>query len=172
MKQRLKDLVQFIMIFVFVFTIQTFVVGITKVEGVSMVPTLNNGKNNDRVVVERISNYMHNYRRGEVIIFKPYDNEDDRYIKRIIGLPGDIVKILKGKVYVNDKELNEDYLDKNTETQPEMKIKVDKDCVFVLGDNRMNSMDSREIGTIPMKKIKGHAIFRFNILKIEGNRLN
>ncbi|WP_180964105.1 signal peptidase I [Haloimpatiens massiliensis] len=171
MKQKFKDLLQFGVIFLFAILIQTCVIGINEVQGVSMQPTLNTKNGSDRVIVEKISRFTKDYKRGQVIIFKPYEDERMFYIKRIIGLPGDVVEISKGKVYVNNNELEENYLSNNTITEPEMKVKVPKGEVFVLGDNRCNSEDSRNIGTISICNIKGHAIYRMNIWNLDGNKL-
>nr|WP_307815963.1 signal peptidase I [Thermobrachium celere] len=82
------------------------------------------------------------------------------YIKRIIGLPNEVVEIKDGSVYINGNKLKEDYLEPGTYTDVDMKITVPEDCVFVLGDNREVSEDSRYIGPIPIKNLKGHAVFR------------
>ncbi len=87
------------------------------------------------------------------------------YIKRVIGLPGDHVEIKNGKVYLNEQELDEPYLDSWVETDMERgcfdNIKVPDGYVFVLGDNRDVSADSRSFGCIPIDKIEGKAVFRF-----------
>lgn len=85
------------------------------------------------------------------------------YIKRVIGLPGEHVKIENGQVYINGEKLEENYLQNGIIT-PEGKINdiiVPNGYVFVLGDNRQSSTDSREFGCIPISKIEGKAIFRF-----------
>ena len=87
------------------------------------------------------------------------------YIKRVIGLPGDKVQIKDGKVYINDQELEEDYLQDNVETNSLdgnfIDIIVPEGCVFVMGDNRPNSVDSRRFGCIPLEKIESKVICRF-----------
>ena len=87
------------------------------------------------------------------------------YIKRVIGLPGDHVEIKGGRVYVNDQALNEEYLDAGTVTRAVdgcfTDIVVPDGYVYVLGDNREVSGDSRRFGCIPIDKIEGKAVFRF-----------
>ena len=92
------------------------------------------------------------------------------YIKRVIGLPGENVKIQNGKVYINDKQIEEDYLDENTSTNMALggefnDITVPYGFVYVLGDNRENSADSRRFGCIPIKKIQGKVVVRWWPLK-------
>lgn len=171
MKEKYKELIQSVLIFLSVICIHTFVIGAVRVEGKSMYPTLNDKVDNDRMVVEKISNYTKSYRRGEIIIFKPYEESKNIYVKRIIGLPNDIVEISNGKVYVNGRELKENYLKAGVETYPKIKIIVPENQVFVLGDNRDNSVDSREIGTVSMDNIKGHALCRFNIWEFSVSKL-
>ncbi|MCY6355735.1 signal peptidase I [Clostridium sp. ZS2-4] len=171
MNEKCKELVQTLVIFLCVICINIFVIGAVRVEGKSMYPTLNNKVDNDRMLVEKISNYTKSYRRGEIIIFKPYEENKDIYVKRIIGVPNDIVEISNGKVYVNGDELKENYLKAGIETYPEIKVTVPENQVFVLGDNRGNSVDSRKIGTISMDNIKGHALYRFNILEFSASKL-
>lgn len=97
--------------------------------------------------------------------FKYYVLEKDKisYIKRIIGIEGDLIKIEGGKVYLNGSPLDETYLDEGTVTESRLftEIKVPKGYVFVMGDNRGKSTDSREFGCIPVKKIESRVAFRF-----------
>ena len=85
------------------------------------------------------------------------------YIKRVIGLPGEHIKIENGKVYINEEELEEDYLQEGIITQSKtfQDIIIPDGYVFVMGDNREYSSDSRDFGCIPIEKIEGIAIFRF-----------
>ncbi len=87
------------------------------------------------------------------------------YIKRIIGLPGEHIEIKDGKVYINGEELEEDYLAEGVETNSDggsfIDIVVPENSVFVMGDNRSHSADSRRFGCIPYKKIEGKVVFRF-----------
>ena len=87
------------------------------------------------------------------------------YIKRVIGVSGDHVKIENGKVYLNGEELYEPYLQENVETTAFDGIFTDvivpENCVFAMGDNRMKSTDSRRFGCIPLEKIEGKVVLRF-----------
>ena len=127
------------------------------VKGESMEPTLNNY---DVVVTEKISLYQNHFTRGEIVIFDARPYEKELYIKRVIGLPGETIEIRDGLVYVNGKKLSETYLKADTYTQNDMKLVVPEDKIFVLGDNREVSNDSRNLGPIEIKKVKGHAILR------------
>ena len=89
----------------------------------------------------------------------------ESYIKRVIGLPGEHVQIKDGKVYINDKELKEDYLQKDVKTQIRNEIGfndfiVPNNCVFAMGDNREGSNDCRDFGCIPLEKIEGKVWIR------------
>jgi len=92
------------------------------------------------------------------------------YIKRVIGLPGEHVKIENGKVYINGDELNEDYLgdDVVTESEAFYDFIVPEGYIFAMGDNRSKSKDCREIGCIPLNKLEGIVIFRFWPLNVLG----
>lgn len=86
------------------------------------------------------------------------------YIKRVIGLPGEHIKIENGKVYINEVELEEDYLPENVETReagPYSDLVVPEGCVFAMGDNRGGSTDCRRFGCIPLEKIEGKVAIRF-----------
>lgn len=143
------------------FIIKGFLIDIIQVSGTSMLPNLSN---RDRLVIEKVSLYTHNYKRGEIIIFKPNDQIKDIYIKRVIGLPGDKVEIKDGNVYVNNEKLDESYLKPDIYTSSQgseyYNLTVPPGCLYVLGDNRAISEDSRYIGPIPIKNIKGHAVLR------------
>lgn len=156
----------------------------SEVDGPSMEPTFYNG---ERVYTNRLPQWFSttdfgkstglDYNRGDVIVFfKP--TMGSSLIKRVIGLPGDTIKIENGKVYVNGKLLVEDYLPKDTYTKPgslkegqEYKVEledtdikgnkvIDQDVFFVMGDNRAVSNDSRYIGFIKREWMQGKVIFR------------
>ncbi len=128
-----------------------------KIKGQSMHPTFPDA---EYLLTEKVSYYRNDPQRGDVIVFKPPISEEE-FIKRVIGLPGDTVMILNGKVFVNDKELNEDYIKVETAagnflTEGE-KYTVPEGNYFVLGDNRPHSSDSRSWGPITKKVITGKA---------------
>ena len=85
------------------------------------------------------------------------------YIKRVIGVAGDHIKIESGKVYLNGQELNEPYLRDGIKTEQKVftDIIVPENCVFVMGDNRPQSMDSRSFGCIPLEKVESKVVIRF-----------
>lgn len=85
------------------------------------------------------------------------------YIKRVIGLPGEHLQIIDGKVYINGEELQEDYLKEGVETTSKVftDIQIPEGYVFAMGDNREESMDSRVFGCIPMEKIESKVLIRF-----------
>jgi signal peptidase I len=124
-----------------------------------MKPTLYTG---DRVFVNIIGMRITQVKHSDIIVFTPSIEPDSFYIKRIIGLPGDTVKIKGGKVSVNGTELNETYLAPGTATSGDLEINIPEGKIFVMGDNRGSSEDSRDprLGPVPIKSIKGKAVFR------------
>ena len=136
--------------------ITTYVAHHTSVEGSSMEPTIEDGS---QLVVEQISYYLHEPERFDVIVFP--NNQGANYIKRIIGLPEETIQIKDGYVYINDKQLEEDYGKEIIEDSGLAvdKITLKKDEYFVLGDNRNGSIDSRrtDIGAVKREQIKGNA---------------
>ncbi|WP_026883204.1 signal peptidase I [Clostridium akagii] len=142
------------------------------VSGPSMMPTL---INNDSVIVEKISLLTHNFKRGQIIVFDSQDTNHDIYIKRIIGIEGDEIELNDGNVYLNGAKLKETYIKEKVATHggtflhENQKIIISKGFVFVLGDNRAVSEDSRYLGDINIESIKGHVIlkmFPLNGIKI------
>jgi len=135
--------------------IRTFVVEPYLVDGPSMQPTLESGQ---RLAVNKFVYRFGDPQRGDVIIFKfPKDQTRD-FVKRVIALPGDTIEIKDGKVLVNDVVLEEDYI-KDKCKGVYRKAVVPAGRVFVMGDNRGNSMDSRfaPVGFVPYTLIKGKA---------------
>ena len=130
----------------------------------SMVPTLHVG---DRVVVEKISYHLKPPKTGDIVVFAPPEQlqeqgftQDQAFIKRIIGLPGQTVAVKKGLVYLNDKPLVEKYIAEPPQYQwgP---YRVPENEYFVMGDNRNNSNDSSRWGFLPKQNIIGRAVVRF-----------
>jgi len=139
--------------FVISFILRAYVIQPFRVEMTSMVATL---EPNDLVLVEKISYKLHKPQRGDVVVFVPPNDPTQRYIKRVIGLPGETIKIQNGIVYINGKPLNEPYISSSMPDYPEEKIP--QDSVFVMGDNRAVSLDSRSFGPIKISSIIGRAI--------------
>jgi signal peptidase I len=132
------------------------------VKGDSMIPNFHNG---DYLIVDEISYRFTAPQRGDVIVLKyPFDTSE-RFIKRIIGLPGETVQISNGKIDITkngkDMLLNEKaYLPNLAGTSGNVSVTLGSDTYFVLGDNRPYSYDSRGWGTLPGKDIIGKTLFR------------
>ncbi len=101
--------------------------------------------------------------RGDIVVFWYPDDPSKSYIKRVIGLPGDRVEIIDGRVNVNGRDLQESYLDPqlNVARPNRPPVYVKPGYYFVMGDNRDNSSDSRIWGLVPKKYIYGKALFRY-----------
>ncbi len=159
----LRDIILILAVFVLfgVFIAQPVVV-----EGTSMVPQLENG---ERLIVNKLVYYNFksvdwgHLKRGDIVVFWYPDDPDESFVKRIIGLPGEVVEVRDGKVLINDKPIVEPYLTdlEIKEMQNFEPVLVDKHYYFVMGDNRGDSSDSREWGLVPEKYIYGKAFFRY-----------
>lgn len=118
----------------------------------------------DRVIGLRLAYLFSSPARGDIIIFKFPDNEEEDYIKRIIGIPGDTVEIVKGQVFVNGILLIEDYIaEPMIENVQPLIYQIPEDCYFVMGDNRNHSHDSRywKNTYVRRDKIIGKALFKY-----------
>ncbi|KOF58145.1 signal peptidase I [Clostridium sp. DMHC 10] len=157
-----------------------FVFETVSVDGTSMYSTLHN---NDRLIIEKVSYRFKKPERGDIIVFKYPSDTSKKFIKRVIAVAGDKIKISNDRVYVNGKKINEPYayfIDGNDEVIQDYRIHnyeeatVPKDSVFVLGDNRYNSLDSRfedEVGFVNDKLIIGKELLRiYPFNKIERVR--
>lgn len=143
------------------------------VRGQSMEPNFSDG---DYLIIDELSYRFRSPQRGEIIVFRSPTNPSSRYIKRIIGLPGETVQIKQGEVTIDSNNeslaLDEiDYLPENLETSGDLQVFLDSNEYFVLGDNRSASYDSRKFGPLPEESIIGRVYFRawpFTVLnKIE-----
>ncbi|RSL30517.1 signal peptidase I [Salibacterium salarium] len=159
----------FIVVIIVVFIVRTFFFANYMVHGESMMPTIENG---ERLIINKIGYEFSEPDRYDLIVF--HANEESDYIKRVIGLPGDNIKYEDDTLYVNGQAQKEEFLTPyksqtgsgdftndftlegitDQSTVPEGKI-------FVLGDNRQNSMDSRQLGFINMDEIVGKANIRY-----------
>lgn len=135
----------------------------TEVDGSSMESTLSHG---DNLIVDKISYRFHEPERFDIVVFLPYQNQKNTfYIKRVIGLPGETVQIdEKGNIYI-DGELLEENFGREVIKNPGVAanpVTLGKDEYFVMGDNRNNSSDSREIvvGNVKREAIVGRAWVR------------
>ncbi|MDB5052111.1 MAG: signal peptidase [Bacilli bacterium] len=146
---------------ILVVVIRMFIFAPFIVDGPSMQPNFVTG---ERLIVNEIIYSIRKPHRGEVVVFHAPEGKD--YIKRVIGLPGDTIKIANNKVYLNGKVLDEDYIrdqvtaDPNY-NQPFNEITIPAGTFFAMGDNRKNSNDSRMIGPMEFSRIVGRADFIF-----------
>jgi signal peptidase I len=148
------DIIETILLVLVVFLGINIISERIRVESISMLPTLYPG---DYVIVNRLAyRFNHNPERGDVIVFKyPPNPEAIPYIKRIIGLPGDQVHISDGKIYINGQQMLEPYLKVTTNRGGDWTVPEGQ--LFVMGDNRNNSSDSRSWGFVPYENIIGRA---------------
>lgn len=124
-----------------------------RVDGPSMQPTLHTG---EFVIVNKLAYTFGEPKVGDVIVFHYPRDPDQEYIKRVIGLGGDRIRVAQGQVYVNDVPLDEPYIAAPPAYQNEWV--VPEDSLFVLGDNRNNSSDSHNWGSVPMPYVIGKAL--------------
>lgn len=167
MKKDYKDYLKIFLVFVLVIMIRVFVIDVITVEGISMYPTLN--EYHDKVILEKYKQFTDDYDRGDIVVVKL---ENRNIIKRVIGLPNESIEIKNSDVYINGELLEEPYLDDSVKTYPDMTIKIPSDSIFVMGDNREYSSDSRSIGAIKIDDIMGKSVYRFNLKKRLFNDLN
>lgn len=133
--------------------VRTFVFENYRVVGHSMVPTL---EDNQFLVVSKLDYRLHEPHRGDIIVFRDPRDPDRKLIKRIVGLPGETVDVRNGQVFINERRLDEPYIPSlGRYNQPPVPIPGDQ--YYVLGDNRNNSSDSHNWGTLPEDKIVGKA---------------
>ncbi|MBI2867317.1 MAG: signal peptidase I [Chloroflexi bacterium] len=173
----LREVLQTILLALLIFFLVQLSLQNFKVEGSSMNPTV---QSEERLLVnklvylrfdrERLAKYVpfisaegtsetypfHAPRRGEIIVFRFPLNPERNFIKRVIGLPGDVVEIRQGRVYVNGARLDEPYV-KHPDTVSKAPVRVPPGQYFVLGDNRQASNDSRDWGTVPEANVIGKA---------------
>lgn len=133
--------------------INLFLAQATRVYGQSMEPNLHTDQ---RLVIEKLSYHFHGPRRGDVVVLQLPDQSDELLIKRVVGLPGERIEIHEGRVFIDGAALDEPYLDQVTSGFLASQI-VPPLHVFVLGDNRMASNDSRSFGPVPLENIMGKA---------------
>mgnify|MGYP003584988351 FL=1 len=158
--QEIKDWVVSILIaVVLAFFIRYFIVELYMVEGPSMRPTL---VNSERLVVNKFIYRFKQPERGDVLVFRyPRDPSRD-FIKRVIAVAGDTIEIKDGRVFLNGQLQNEPYILEKTRSSYSLAT-VPEGTIFVMGDNRNNSEDSRfkDVGFVPLDMIKGKAVMVF-----------
>lgn len=163
MKVETKNILEWIYTLVFALVlalvIRTYVAEARWIPSESMLPTLKVG---DRLIIDKVSLHFGGISRGDIVVFKapPASKLDEALIKRVIGLPGDTVAIKNGYVYINGQPLDEPYeLEKPRGNY--RALTVPENSLFVMGDNRNNSFDSRFWGVVPEELIIGKAMARF-----------
>jgi signal peptidase I len=149
----LVDILETLLLSVVLFVMINAVSARIRIDGSSMEPNLHHG---EFVIVSKVNYRLGEPERGDVVVFDFPRNITKEYIKRVIGLPGEEILIEDGVVYVNGVELTEPYL--MMEPRYEGEWVVPADTLFVLGDNRNNSSDSHNWGTVPMENIIGEAL--------------
>lgn len=164
-KTNLIDLIQTLVVFGAILAlIHLFLAQPHKVSGSSMVPTFHNA---DYILTDKISYKLGEVKRGDIIVFANPRNESEEFIKRVVGLPGETIKLENSTVYINGKPLSEPYLPLGTTVYPGSfltegtPVKISPSHYFVMGDNRTHSSDSREWGEINREEIVGRAFFRY-----------
>jgi len=141
-----------------------FIMQPNQVKGESMVPTFKNG---DYILTSKIAYKFRSYQRGDVVVFKSPKNPDIDYIKRIIGLPGDRIVFKGSEVYVNNILINENYISSPNNlwetgyAKENEEIIVSDNNIFVMGDNRPHSSDSRDFGPVEINSIIGNVFYRY-----------
>jgi len=174
-KSAIQEVIETLLLAVLIFVGVRSIVLNFRVDGQSMEPNLKNG---EMLIVNRRA-YSHfdvswlpweskssgdwypfgKPSRGDIIVFNPPGQHTEPYIKRIIGLPGDRISVHDGAVYINDQRLEERYLTSDTEWQgiATQDVQVKPGYLFVMGDNRNNSSDSRVFGQVPVSSVIGKA---------------
>lgn len=156
-----------IVAFGIVMIVRSFLFAPYIVEGSSMEPTLHN---HEKIFVNKVSPITNSLSRGDIVIIEQTE-EDKNYVKRVIGFPGDIIEMKDDKLYVNSEQVDESYLEANRTKANRLgsnltgdfgPITVPTNQYFVMGDNRLNSMDSRNgLGFIQKDHIVGESVFVF-----------
>jgi signal peptidase I len=170
-KSLVRELLETLLLTLILFGVTRFSVQNYQVEGTSMLPTL---QNNERILVDKVSYMIHFPSRGDIVVFKYPLDTTRNFIKRVIGIPGDRIAIMPYHgvyhVFVNGKMLYEPYIAQAPDSPYPTSCANPKTCVpqvvpanslFVMGDNRNNSYDSRAWGFVPMKDMIGRAMISY-----------
>ena len=152
----LTILVAFALVFGFV---RPFVLEAFRIPSESMVPTLEVG---DRVFVNKFIYRFTEPERGDIVVFESVNGGEEDLIKRVVGVPGDEIEVRSGTLLVNGEPQNEPYLNRQIPDDSFFgPSRLSEGEVFVMGDNRANSADSRVFGPLPVENIEGEAFMRF-----------
>lgn len=157
-KQRIKENIFFIFkAFLFSLIVVNFIGRVSIVKGSSMEPEI---RTDERVLINLFVYHFEQPSRGDIVVFKyPRDPNKD-YIKRVVAVSGDKVEIKGGRVYLNEEALLEPYVERQDRTTMEKRV-VPAGYLFVMGDNRANSEDSRAFGFLSVSHVKGKALLIF-----------
>ncbi|MEA3376984.1 MAG: signal peptidase I [Chloroflexota bacterium] len=148
----LREILETALLTLIVFLILNTLTGRFQVRGSSMEPTLQDGQ---YLVISKLAYWLRPPKRGDIVVFHPPNGASDDYIKRIVGLPGEQLRIVDGEVRVNGVAVEEPYVVRQGAYSGSWELEADK--YFVLGDNRANSSDSHTWGTLPEENIIGKA---------------
>ena len=153
---------------VVILAIYMVIASVEVVQGASMEPNFHTG---ERILVDRVSKNLKNFERGEIVVFYPPNDDSVHYIKRVIGIPGDIFKIVDCNVLISREgekfKLDETYLKDGICTAGGVKVsegrslRIEENQYLLLGDNRPVSIDSRMLGLVDRNRIIGRVVFRF-----------
>lgn len=152
-KRFVFDIVETLLLAVILFVGINAVSARVRVDGYSMQPTLEDG---EFILVNKMSYQWNEVQRGDIIVFHFPLNPEEELIKRVIGIPGDHIMVQNSQVFVNGQPLNEPYISQAPAYSGEWV--VENGYLFVLGDNRNNSNDSKDWGQLAMDKIVGKAV--------------
>ena len=146
----IKENLIYIIIIILVVLIKAYVVSPIRVNGASMEDTL---YDKDIMILNEITYRFQDINRFDIVVVK---TDSEYLIKRVIGLPGEIIRYEDNVLYINDQVVEEDFSHEKTN---DFELRVEEGCYFVMGDNRINSTDSRILGAIPKKDIMGKTNF-------------
>ncbi len=149
-----RDTFKYIVVAILVFLLFIFVIGLHQVVGPSMSPTYKEGSVG---VINKLAYKFGEIKRGDIVIL----SESEKYmIKRVIGLPGEVIEYKNNRLYINGVEYKEDYLNDDVITEDFTSKLIPEGEYLVLGDNRSDSNDSRDYGFVPKKQIIGKVWFK------------
>ena len=151
-RRLLVDIIETIVIAAVLYLGVNAVLARVRVDSFSMEPTL---FKDNYVMVNKLGYKTGSPDRGDIVVFRYPLNPDEQYIKRVVGLPGDRIHISGGEVFVNDEQLLEPYI--SVQTKSGGNWVIPEDSLFVMGDNRNNSRDSRFWGVVPFENLVGRA---------------
>ena len=135
----------------------TFLYQPVRVEGTSMLPRL---EDRDRLFINKFVYRISSIERGDIVVFRYPRDPEKSYIKRVIAVPGDRIRIDRGQVWLNDRPLSENYVPEQYRDNRSMtEMVIPDDCYFMMGDHRSISSDSREFGPVERSLVYGKAVF-------------